>query len=92
MFFVVPEQQEGFAWSSCWRKKGSLSPPSAADSKGQNLGSAVSLVSCYMDDKGIGTMRVELRNETLFWGGTPVPAVLFKVVSVATAGCRKVDE
>lgn len=41
-------------------------PTSPADTKGQNFGSAVYLVSCYIGDKGTGTMRVELRDETLF--------------------------
>lgn len=66
---VVPEET-GAAGGVCMEQvleKERISvPTSPADTKGQNFGSAVCLVSCYIGDKGTGTMRVELRDETLF--------------------------
>lgn len=54
-------------------EKGRISvPTSPADTKGQNFGSAVCLVSCCIGDKGTGTVGVELKDETLLWCGSTV--------------------
>lgn len=49
-----------------WEKERIFVSTSSAHMKGQNFGSAVYLIPCYVGDKGTGMMKVSLGDETSF--------------------------